>query len=218
MTKATTAAPPRHGTDSRLRGNDGGAGFPCRPALMPSFSPHAATPTPCRHSRALHTVIPAKAGIHGPHPSFNRDSLSQARAFTPSFPRKRESTAPFVIRPRQPESGPRLYTVIPAPTPSFPRRRDPRPPFASRPQQPESGLRLHTVIPAKAGIHSPQPSFDHDSLSRAPAFTPSFPRKRETTAPLVIRPRQPESGPRLHTVIPAQAGNHGPTRHSTTTA
>ena len=116
---------------------------------------------PHRHRRTHHSphgsVIPAKAGIHRTVTAGHTTSR-----MVPSFPRRRESTAP---------SPPNT------PLPSWFRhsREGGNPPHRHR--------RTHhsphgSVIPAKAGIHRTVTA-EHTT----PLMVPSFPRRRESTAP-----------------------------------
>ena len=187
--------------------------------MRPSF-PRGTTVIPPHGS-----VIPAKAGIHRTVTAGHTTPL-----MVPSFPRRRESTAPsppdtplpsWFRHSREGGNPPHRHrrthhsphgSVIPAKAgihrtvtaghttplmvPSFPRRREstvPSPPDTPLPawfrhsreggNPPHRDRRTHhsphgSVIPAQTGIHRTVTA-EHT----IPLMVPSFPRRRESTAP-----------------------------------
>ncbi len=138
------------------------------PPRNPRPGPGGKSPTVSRSTTpvipAPPSVIPAKAGTHGPDSPNNSPTLS--RSTTPRHSR--------------------------TPSSSFPRRREPTahtipttlPPSAD---QPPSFPRPFFVIPAKAGTHGPHYPNNSPTLSGPTTVIPappssSFPRRREPTA------------------------------------
>ena len=117
---------------------------------------------------------------------------------TPSFPRKRESIVPLPLCLRK----------------ILRHSREGGNPSAHYP----NARGKYSVIPAKAGIHRPTISMPEEN-------TPSFPRRRESIAPLsqcprkILRHSREGGNPSPHylnargkySVIPAKAGIHRPT-------
>ena len=152
-----------------------------------------------------YSAIPAKAGIH---PIIRHSRKGRSPSHHPSFPRRRESTIPRIIRhyPQRPGilTFPRMREFIVP----LPQRHSPEKilcPITPTPCHPQS--------PAKAGIH---PIIRHSRKGRNPPHHPSFPRMREFNEKK-HHPDQPDTSfPHRTTfnVIPAKAGVHPIIRHS----
>ncbi len=153
----------------------------------------------------------------------------------PSFPRRREPTAPeapcSVIRAKAGTHGPRAPCfVIPAEagthgprSPVFrhsrgggnPRPPKPRVPSFPRRREPTAPEAPCSVIPAKAGTHGPRsPVFRHSRGGGNPRppkpRVPSFPRRREPTAPEGTKQRPPRKG--ASHPLPLEGGRPAPAK------
>jgi hypothetical protein len=156
------------------------------PACAGVTSEGSASPT-------LHSVMPAKAGIHASQPRGIHSPLRPPRALLPLLPGKRGTRSSGVLPlgavhngKRQDLGQPRLRRCFRDAVMCVGRLKRQEPILAWTPacagvtSEGSAGPTLHSVMPAKAGIHASQPRGIHSPLRPPRASRLLLPGKRGT--------------------------------------